>query len=220
VALRYTHYFNILTPSGENMKLKQLGFLLLTTSILTYAGNTNIYDMDIGDIKLDMSPEDVIKNLQSKYKITKEKIRIDKRSSEFYKGKYISTVKLLMTNMNLYVHFGEIPPVDKAGSEKVESIVYWINDTKENKEMLKEMVFQKYGEPDSIRKGMFSKTYYDWCEAPIVDDNKGAYPNGKKCEKDKPKLTLQGINLEIKNPLGRLKRKALKEQSMNVTPSF
>lgn len=202
------------------MKLKQLSFLLLTTSILTYAGNTNIYDMDIGNIKLDMSPENVSKNLQSKYKITKEKIRIDKRSSEFYKGKYVRTIKLLLKNMNIYVHFGEIPLVDKAGSEKVESIVYWINDTKKNKEMLKEMAFQKYGKPDSIRKGMSSKTYYDWCANPITDDNKGAYPNGKKCEKDKPRLTLQGINLEIINPLGRLKRKAQKEQSRNAKPSF
>jgi len=53
------------------MQLKQLGFLLLTTSILTFAGNTNVYDMDIGNIKLDMSPEDVNKNLQSKYNVTK-----------------------------------------------------------------------------------------------------------------------------------------------------
>jgi len=69
--LRYTHCFNILTSTGEKMQLKQLGFLLLTTSILTFAGNTNVYDMDIGNIKLDMSPEDVNKNLQSKYNVTK-----------------------------------------------------------------------------------------------------------------------------------------------------
>ncbi|HIP33360.1 MAG TPA: hypothetical protein EYG89_01185 [Bacteroidia bacterium] len=132
----------------------------------------------------------------------------------------MSTIKLLMSNMNIYVHFGVIPPVDKAGFERVESIVYWINDSKENKEMLKKMAFQKYGEPISIRKGMFSKIYYDWCENPILDDNKDAYPNGKKCEKDKPRLTLQGINLEIKNPLRRLKRSAIKLQKINATPKF
>jgi len=210
------------------MKLKQLGFLLLTTSILTYAGNTNVYDLDIGGVKLGMNPDEAIKNLKSKYATTKKNLRLLKSSSEFYnnyKTKYISYTSLNMKNMNIQIQYGVTPPLNKEVPVQVESIVYTIEKSEKNNLLLEQMALKKYGEADSIHKKGYGPAFdtYEWCKTPLPLDKYETldeYPKGVKCGEKQAKLILQGNKIKASNPLCHLKRLDARKQAKTVTPSF
>lgn len=192
------------------LKLKFKKSMLVLTVIftfpsITFAEGHNVLEFDIAGVKLGMSQEEAIYNFTKYLGIDKAALKIKKPTLAKYgnpaTGKPYSEEFSYDTKSDskgdsyvIYFQPNVIDP-DRANSV-VSEIYYGVPYVFENKQLLRDSVISKYGEPSYHYEGGMGFYTTKWCELETVK-MKGFSSYITQCTKDKPFMELEDLNLQL-----------------------